>query len=119
MKFIVREMRDEDARSFLEVPHAAVRAIAARDYAAEVIEAWAPFPITQASVDAVVANRENEVRFVAERDGKLIGIACLIIENNELRACYVAPEAARMGVGKSLMRAGPGNLDKPISGFSA
>jgi putative acetyltransferase len=103
MNFIVREMRDEDARSFLEVLHAAVRAIAARDYATEVIEAWAPLPITQTRVDAVVANQENEVRFVAEREGKLIGIACLVIENHELRACYVAPEVARMGVGKSLI----------------
>ena len=103
MRFFVREMRDEDARSYLEVHRAAVRAIAARDYTPEVIEAWAPLPITQAGVDVVVANPENEVRFVAEQDGKLIGIASLVIANNELLACYVAPEAARIRVGKSLV----------------
>jgi GNAT superfamily N-acetyltransferase len=39
----------------------------------------------------------------AERDGHIIGLACLVIPNNELRACYVAPEAARTGVGKALL----------------
>jgi hypothetical protein len=33
-------MRDDDARVFLDVHHAAVRHIAARDYPPEVIEAW-------------------------------------------------------------------------------
>ena len=103
MTLIVRQMRDEEARSFLEVHHAAVRYLAARDYAPEVIEAWAPLPITQAAVDAVVANPENEVRFVAECAGRLIGLACLVTANNELRACYVAPVAARKGVGKALL----------------
>jgi putative acetyltransferase len=100
---VIREMRDDDARSFLEVHHAAVRRIAVRDYPPEVIEAWAPLPITQAAVEAVIANPEDEVRFVAEREGHIIGLACLVIANNELRACYVAPEAARTGVGKALL----------------
>jgi putative acetyltransferase len=100
---IVRYMRHEDARSFLEVHHAAVRGIAVRDYPPEVIEAWAPLPISQGAVAAVLANPENEIRYVAERAGKLVGLACLIVGSNELRACYVAPEAAGTGVGKALV----------------
>jgi putative acetyltransferase len=100
MALVIREMRDDDARSFLEVHHAAVRRIAVRDYPSEVIEAWAPLPITQAVVEAVIANPEDEIRFLAERDGHIVGLACLVIANNELRACYVAPEEARTGVGK-------------------
>jgi putative acetyltransferase len=103
MTLAIREMRDDDARSFLEVLNAAVRRIAVRDYPPEVIEAWAPLPITQAAVEAVIANPEDEVRFLAERDGHIIGLACLVIANNELRARYVAPEAARTGVGKALL----------------
>jgi putative acetyltransferase len=60
-------------------------------------------PITQAAVDAVIANPDREVRFLAERDGRVVGLACLIVASNELRACYVAPEAARTGVGKALL----------------
>jgi putative acetyltransferase len=55
MTLVIREMRDDDARSFLEVHHAAVRRIAVRDYPPEVIEAWAPLPITQVAMEAVVA----------------------------------------------------------------
>jgi putative acetyltransferase len=103
MTLVIREMRDDDARSFLEVINAAVRRIAVRDYPPEVIEAWAPLPITQAAVAAVIANPEDEIRFLAERDGHVIRVACLVIANKELRACYVAPEAARTGVGKALL----------------
>ncbi len=74
MTLVIREMRDNDARAFLEVHHAAVRGLAARDYTAEIIEAWAPFPITSAAVEAVTANPENEIRFVADSDGRLIGL---------------------------------------------
>ena len=103
MTLLVRNMRDGDAQAFLAVHHTAVRALAAHDYAPEVIEAWAPLPITPAAVAGVVANREHETRFVAERDGKLVGIASLVVANSELRACYVAPEAARTGVGTALI----------------
>jgi putative acetyltransferase len=102
-KIGVRRHRDnDDARSFLEVRSAAVRRIAVRDYPPEVIEAWAPLPITQAAVEAVIANPEDD-RFLAERDGHIIGLACRLIANNELRACYMAPEAVRTGVGKALL----------------
>jgi putative acetyltransferase len=103
MTLVIRKMRDDDARSFLEVHHAAVRRLAVRDYPPEVIEAWAPLPIREAAVEAVIANPEDEIRFLAERDGHIIGLACLVIANSEVRACYVAPEAARTGVGKALL----------------
>jgi putative acetyltransferase len=64
---------------------------------------WAPLPITQAAVETVIANPGGEIRFLAECDGHIIGLACLAIANSELRACYVAPEAARTGVGKTLL----------------
>jgi putative acetyltransferase len=103
MTLVIREMRDNDARAFLEVHHAAVRRLAARDYPAEIIEAWAPLPITSAAVEAVTANPENEIRFVADSDGRLIGLTCLVIAKNELRACYVAPDVVRTGVGRALL----------------
>lgn len=104
MTLVIREMRDNDAWAFLEVHHAAVRGLAARDYPPEIIEAWAPLPITSRAVEAVTANPENEIRFVAESDGRLIGLSCLVIANKELRACYVAPDVARTGVGKALLK---------------
>jgi hypothetical protein len=87
---VIREMRDDDARSFLEVHHAAARRIAVRDYPPEVIEAWAPVPITRAAVEAVIAIPEDEVRFVAERDGHIIGLACLVIGAKGTRSLSTA-----------------------------
>jgi putative acetyltransferase len=100
----VREMRPEDARRFLEIHHAAVRGIAARDYPAAVVEAWAS-PITGQLVERFLANRDQEVRLVAEIDGEPVGIGAIVVSGSELRACYVAPSAARQGVGSALVAA--------------
>jgi len=104
MSIKVRKMLTEDARIFLEVHHAAVRGIAAKDYPPEVVEDWAPLPVTERSVERFLTNPDGEIRLVAEIDGRIVGVGCLIVANCELRACYVAPEAARNGVGSALVR---------------
>jgi hypothetical protein len=40
MSVAVRPMRDDEARSFLEVQRAAVRGLAVNEYPASVIEQW-------------------------------------------------------------------------------
>ena len=101
---LIREMRQEDARAFLEVHHAAVRGLASKDYSPEVIEAWAPMPISARHVAGVQLNPDGEYRLVAEIDGRVVGIGCIVARTNELRACYVAPSACRRGVGSALLR---------------
>jgi len=68
------------------------------------IEAWAPLPITPEHVDFVRSTADREYRLVAELDGEIVGIGCLVPKNNELRACYVAPWATRKGVGSAILR---------------
>jgi putative acetyltransferase len=104
LEIVIREMRPEDARAFLEVHHAAVRDAAANDYPAEVIDAWAPAQITDEAVAFVRANPEGEIGLIAEIGGRIVGVAALVVTNAELRACYVAPEANRRGVGSALIR---------------
>ncbi len=77
---LIRELRPEDARAFLEVHHAAVRGLASKDYSLEVIEAWAPMPITAQHVKAVQSNPDGEYRLVAEIDGRLVGIGCIVAD---------------------------------------
>ncbi len=98
-------MRPEDARAFLEVHHLAVRGLAAADYSSQVIEAWAPWPITAEHADFVRSNAEGEYRLVAENGGRIVGIGCLVARKYELRACYVLPSASRNGVGTATLRA--------------
>ncbi len=97
-------MRKEDARAFLEVHRASVRGIAAKDYSRAVVESWAPLPITETTVARFLENPDDEVRLVAETDDKIIGIGALVLDRNELRACYVAPEASHRGVGSALVQ---------------
>ena len=96
-------MRPGDARAFLEVHHSSVRALAAKDYPPETVEAWAPMPITPEAVASVLENAEDEIRLIAERGGEAVGIGALIAARSHLRACYVAPQAARSGVGTMLL----------------
>jgi putative acetyltransferase len=105
MSISIREMRPEDARAFLEVHHLAVRGLAAADYPPEAIEAWAPWPITDEHVDSIRSNADGEYRLVAEKDGRIVGIGCVIALKIELRACYVLPSASRNGVGTAILTA--------------
>ena len=96
-------MRSEEARRFLEIQRESVRGIAARDYPADVVEAWAPLPITDEIVERFLNNRDDEIRLIAELDGQAAGIGALVLGNSELRACYVVPGAARRGVGAAIV----------------
>jgi putative acetyltransferase len=100
----IRRMRSGDACAYLQVQRAAVRWIAAKDYPPAVIEQWAPLPITEGAIAEVRANRENEIRLLAEIDDEIVGMGAIIPARNELRACYVAPQAAGRGVGSAIVR---------------
>jgi putative acetyltransferase len=100
----IRRMRNSDARAYLQVQRAAVRGIAAKDYPPAVIEQWAPLPITDEAIAEVRTNRDNEIRVLAEINDEIVGMGSIIPTKNELRACYVAPAAARKGVGSAIVR---------------
>jgi putative acetyltransferase len=101
---VIREMSSEDARAFLDVHHAAVRGIAAKDYPLAVIEAWAPMPVTEGAIEWVHANPDKEYRLIADIEGRIVGIGAAVFEIAELRACYVTPDAGRKGVGSALVK---------------
>jgi putative acetyltransferase len=102
---VIREMRPEDAQAFLAVHHAAVRSIAAKDYPPAVIEAWAPMPLNEGAIERVRANPDNEYRVIAEIGGRVVGIGAVVLQIAELRACYVAPNLGRKGIGLALVKA--------------
>ena len=103
MAVVVRPLRTDEAKTFLEIQRAAVRGLAAKDYSADIIDGWAPLPITEEMILEFLKNREHEIRLIAELDGRPAGIAALVVAKSELRACYVMPDAARNGVGTALV----------------
>jgi len=103
MAVVVRGLRPSETRTFLGIHHAAIRVTAAADYPAEVIEAWAPLPITDDLVERVLTNAGNEIRLAAVSSDEIVGIGVVIPRRQELRACYVSPKAARTGVGTAIV----------------
>jgi len=99
----IRELRSGEERLFLEVHAQSVRGLAADHYPPELIDAWC-VPPTDDFVDHFVKNPDHELRLFAEIDGRVVGLGALVLEDAELRACYVLPEAARRGVGTALVR---------------
>jgi putative acetyltransferase len=69
---VIRELRPEDTKAFLEIHHAAVRGIAASDYPPKVIDALAPAQVTDEAVAFVRANPEGQIRLMAETGGRVV-----------------------------------------------
>jgi putative acetyltransferase len=103
MQIFVRPLRDDELRMYLEIHTSAVRGLATTHYPPEVIEAWV-VPITEDTVRDLTLNADGEIRLIAELDGVPAGIGGLVLDRSELRACYVAPQAARRGCGSALVR---------------
>jgi hypothetical protein len=66
-------------RTRLAVHHAAVRDLAAKDSLPDVIECWAPIPITEWQLEHVLAIGASEIRPLAQIDGQIVGLAAIII----------------------------------------
>ena len=61
-------------------------------------------PVTEDAIEWVRANPDKEFRLIAEIAGRVVGIGTAVFEKIELRACYVAPEVGRKGVGSALVK---------------
>ena len=97
-------MRDDEARTFLEIHGRSVRGLPAQHYPPDIIDAWAGnVPVTDNAVRGFLKNADHEIRLIAEIDGQPVGLGTLVVQNAELRACYVDPHAARRGVGSALV----------------
>lgn len=103
MSTIIQRLGPDDTRAYLEIHRAAVRETAARDYPPDVIDAWAPFPITDAAVEAALVNSDDEIRVGALVGDALVGVGAVVPRLRELRACYVSPEKSRTGVGRMIV----------------
>jgi putative acetyltransferase len=75
MPITIRSMRPEEARRFLEIHHAAVREVAAKDYPTSVVDAWAPLPMTEGTIQWFLTNRDDEIRLMAEIDAEPLELA--------------------------------------------
>ena len=103
MPIVVRALGPDEGRLYLEIINSAITGLAAGHYEPGIIDAWV-HPITDDSLERLRTNPDGEIRLIAELDGRPAGIGALVVAHAELRACYVAPHAARRGVGSALVR---------------
>lgn len=101
----VRPVGPRDAAAVLAVHRAAVHGRAGTHYPPAILDAWSPRPVTAAAVQRYLDNADGELRLLAEIDGRAVGFGAIVPALGELRACYVAPEAAGCGVGTALLGA--------------
>lgn len=99
---IIRPIKDGDAKEVLELHYTSVHKSAAPNYSTDILDEWSPKP-DQDRVKTFLENPDNEIRVVALDDKRIVGFGCLVLSLNELRACYVLPEASRRGVGKDIV----------------
>ena len=96
---LVRAFKDGDEPALQAVFYSAVHVIAAKDYAIEQLDAWAPH---RPDWDAWTARMRALQPFVAEADGRVVGYADLQT-NGYVDHFFVAGKHARRGVGRLLM----------------
>lgn len=102
--FTVRPARLADALGIAAVHHAAVHGLAAEHYSDAVLDNWAPeISLSGAERRYREAQEEGGLCFVAESAGSIVGFGIVVPEAGEIVACYVAPDAARQGVGRQLL----------------
>lgn len=106
MPINVRPARLADALGIAVAHHAAVHAALPGVYDRVVASNWAP-PVDLARAERLYreAQDEGELCLVADVDGDIAGFAMAHLGRCEVSACYVAPSAARRGIGRALYRA--------------
>jgi putative acetyltransferase len=96
---LVRAFKEGDEPALQAVFYSAVHVVAAKDYAIQQLDAWAPH---RPDWDAWTARMRALQPFVAEADGRVVGYADLQT-SGYVDHFYVAGKYARRGVGRLLM----------------
>lgn len=96
---VVREATPADAASLFEVHTAAIRGLAGTHYDERELAAWS-------NVDGPACypvGDDDQLLLVAESGGMVVGFGQLDLTAAEIGALYVHPDAARRGVGSTLL----------------
>ncbi|MBI4784513.1 MAG: GNAT family N-acetyltransferase [Oscillatoriophycideae cyanobacterium NC_groundwater_1537_Pr4_S-0.65um_50_18] len=95
----------DDAAVMLAVHADAVHQTAAPFYPAEVIQSWAPLPITSDRIQRVeqkwILNPEHRT-VVSKHNGQVVGFG-FIDKNSELQGLYVHPSWGRRGIAAKIL----------------
>ncbi len=97
MDIAIRQATSDDLNAIIQIQTEALQGLCSRDYTP---------PQMQALLTEQARWRQvQEVLFVAEHCGQLVGFAGVATHQPQITAVYVKPELARQGIGKQLLAA--------------
>jgi GNAT superfamily N-acetyltransferase len=99
--FSLRRAVAADAPAMWAIRAQAIRETCRSHYPAELLDRWACSPLPE----TFPARIENEYFVVGTAGSRVAGFGALNISNGEIEAVFVAPEAGRRGLGRSLLAA--------------
>ena len=103
---VIRPAIMDDAQGILKTHSAAVHRTAARQYASDILTAWAaPLDADNVRRMAGIIASQSELVLVAETGAKIAGFGSIVPKNSELPAIYVQPDFGREGVGSRILAA--------------
>lgn len=95
----IRKMRVEDAAEVVRLHRGTIRAINSQDYSAKEIAVWAG----RLSAKVLREIFDDELRFAAVEDGKIVGFVNMSLSGDELMALYVHKDQQGEGIGTKLL----------------
>lgn len=95
----LRRATTSDAPAIWEIRAGAIRLTCRSHYPAGLLERWASSPLP----DTFPSRIENEYFIVGSIESRIVGFAALKVSSAEVEAVFVAPDAGRRGVGRSLL----------------
>ena len=103
---LVRDAEPSDVTVIASVHAASVRGLAADDYDDEQIASWSDssaddFSLPEEAVQVVVAETTRSGE--CEAAGEIAGFGAIDLESGEVRAVYVHPDRAGVGVGSAIL----------------
>jgi len=95
---MIRQAKEDDLNSICELIHENLRKVNSSDYTEHVIN----FMISHYSLEKVLSLITSKDNFYVLEDKKKI-LACVLLDNCEVKALYVNSTSHKHGIGKKLM----------------
>lgn len=105
-QILYRKATESDCSHMVGVHYAAVQALAASHYSAEVLAAWSPPPdeARHRWLTGVIAQDSVLCSVATAPDGQLLGFFIAVPNESLLKAIYVHPAYAGCGIGRGLLQ---------------
>jgi putative acetyltransferase len=104
LSILIRAAIESDAEAVARVLFEAIRQTASASYPPAVIENWGRLPdeARYAQIRSAISGTD-ELCYVAEHAGEVVGFGSIVPSLSELRAVYVRPDVGRCGVGTAIL----------------